>query len=146
MPVRLGPPCRRPILNATMASLYARRYTSRSKAIAGNSAIFFGTKARCSRTISKLRPGRGPHLRGDRFYGGVVSSKLPMLTVRSEIGPYRPSSALPRVAKNNVCARMKRPGSMETDNTAAVRILFISVFILDFQYFAFNFNRMIRIP
>ena len=28
MPVRLGPPCRRPILNATTSPLYARRYTS----------------------------------------------------------------------------------------------------------------------
>src|SRR6266446_434953 len=27
-PVRLGPPCRRPILNATTSPLYARRYTS----------------------------------------------------------------------------------------------------------------------
>src|ERR1700730_13700482 len=27
LPVRLGPPCRRPILNATMSSLYERRYT-----------------------------------------------------------------------------------------------------------------------
>src|SRR4029077_6900671 len=27
MPVRLGPPCRRPILNATTSSLYARRCT-----------------------------------------------------------------------------------------------------------------------
>src|SRR6202023_1162785 len=27
-PVRLGPPCRRPILNATTSSLYARRCTS----------------------------------------------------------------------------------------------------------------------
>src|SRR6202048_4396258 len=26
-PVRLGPPCRRPILNATTSPLYARRYT-----------------------------------------------------------------------------------------------------------------------
>src|SRR5208282_6484674 len=28
LPVRLGPPCRRPILNATPSLLYARRYTS----------------------------------------------------------------------------------------------------------------------
>src|SRR6266436_1583478 len=28
MPVRLGPPCRRPILNATTSPLYARRYTT----------------------------------------------------------------------------------------------------------------------
>ncbi len=27
-PVRLGPPCRRPILNATTSPLYVRRYTS----------------------------------------------------------------------------------------------------------------------
>src|SRR5271166_977116 len=27
LPVRLGPPCRRPILNATTSPLYARRYT-----------------------------------------------------------------------------------------------------------------------
>jgi YVTN family beta-propeller protein len=31
----------------------------------------------------------GSHLRGDRFYGEVASSGRPMLTVRSEIGPYR---------------------------------------------------------
>src|SRR6516162_9089194 len=28
LPVRLGPPCRRPILNATTSLLYARRYTT----------------------------------------------------------------------------------------------------------------------
>src|SRR5258707_6381609 len=38
-PVRLGPPCRRPILNATPSPLYARRYT-----------IFFGF-------LGCLRPG-----------------------------------------------------------------------------------------
>jgi Sulfatase-modifying factor enzyme 1 len=31
----------------------------------------------------------GSHLRGDRFYGEVVSSARAILTVRSEIGPYR---------------------------------------------------------
>jgi hypothetical protein len=31
----------------------------------------------------------GSHLRGDRFYGEVVSSVRAILTVRSEIGPYR---------------------------------------------------------
>jgi len=31
----------------------------------------------------------GSHLRGDRLYGEVVSSRRPTLAVRSEIGPYR---------------------------------------------------------
>jgi hypothetical protein len=43
----------------------------------------------------------GSHLRGDRFYGEVVSLRRPILTVRSEIGPYRrPITVLFRVAKN----------------------------------------------
>jgi hypothetical protein len=44
----------------------------------------------------------GSHLRGDRFYGKVVSTRRPILTVRSEIGPYRrPITAVSGVAKNN---------------------------------------------
>src|SRR5258708_12482842 len=38
-PVRLGPPCRRPILNATTSSLYARRYTTLTF-----DALFFATR------------------------------------------------------------------------------------------------------
>jgi hypothetical protein len=40
--------------------------------------------------------------RGDRFSGKVVSSSRPILTIRSEIGPYRrPTTALSSVTKNN---------------------------------------------
>ena len=35
-----------------------------------------------------MGPG-GLHLRGDRLYDEVASSRRPKLTVRSEIGPYR---------------------------------------------------------
>ena len=44
----------------------------------------------------------GSHLRGERLYGEVVSSRRPTLAVRSEIGPYPPPvTALSRAAKNN---------------------------------------------
>ena len=38
-PVRLGPPCRRPILNATTSPLYVRRYTRSGQKYIGNDAI-----------------------------------------------------------------------------------------------------------
>src|SRR6516164_2111151 len=42
----------------------------------------------------------GSHLRGDRLYGEVVSSRRPTLAVRSEIGPYRrPSQRYLALAK-----------------------------------------------
>src|SRR5580692_1835193 len=34
-PVRLGPPCQRPILNATTSPLYARRYTTTTGLLLG---------------------------------------------------------------------------------------------------------------
>jgi hypothetical protein len=44
----------------------------------------------------------GSHLRGDRLYGQVVSSRRPTLAVRSEIGPYRrPSQRYLALPKNN---------------------------------------------
>ena len=46
----------------------------------------------------------GSHLRGERLYGEVVSSRRPTLAVRSEIGPYRRPSqrylALPKIIRD----------------------------------------------
>jgi hypothetical protein len=43
------------------------------------------------------------HLRGDQFYGEVVSLTPAIPTVRSEIGPYRPSQGYVSFAKI-ICA------------------------------------------
>jgi hypothetical protein len=55
----------------------------------------------------------GAHLRGDRFYGEVVSSTRAILTVRSEIGPYRRPSQRVQLADPApsaiVRARTKEP-------------------------------------
>jgi hypothetical protein len=50
----------------------------------------------------------GAQLRRDRLDAEVVSSRRPMLTVRSEIGPSDPPPpALSCVAEDNVCAERK---------------------------------------
>jgi len=59
----------------------------------------------------------GSHLRGDRLYGEVVSSRRPTLAVPSEIGPYRRPSqrylALPKIIRD--ATPMK--SSLEADGT-----------------------------
>jgi hypothetical protein len=73
-----------------------------------NSVIDRNTQALVVESIDLQRvrpPGRselvGSHLRGDRLYGEVVSSRRSTLAVRSEIGPYRRPSprylALPKI-------------------------------------------------
>src|SRR6516165_3636676 len=53
-------------------------------------------------------PCRPKYLRDDRFCGEIVSSRRPMATVRSEIGPSTPSTATPScVAKKGVRANEK---------------------------------------
>ena len=64
----------------------------------------------------------GSHLRGDRLYGEVVSSRRPTLAVRSEIGPYRRPSprylALPKIVRD--ATPMKSPFP-STDGASQVR-------------------------
>src|SRR5271165_1888647 len=54
LPVRLGPPCRRPILNATTSPLYARRYTSSKIRIADLSQETFDLHVRFEGADSML--------------------------------------------------------------------------------------------
>src|SRR6266481_4349978 len=61
----------------------------------------------------------GSHLRGDRFYGEVVSSARAILTVRSEIGPYRRLSQRYLTFAKIVCAHDRRTQVPSTGNRAA---------------------------
>ena len=64
----------------------------------------------------------GSHLRGERLYGEVVSSRRPTLAVRSEIGPYRRPSqrylALPKIIRD---ANRMKSSFPSTDGESQVR-------------------------
>jgi len=64
----------------------------------------------------------GSHLRGDRLYGEVVSSRRPTLAVRSEIRPYRRPSqrclALPKMIRDATPMKSSFPS---TDGASQVR-------------------------
>ena len=77
--------------------------------------------------LQRVRPPRrselvGSHLRGDRLYGEVVSSRGPTLAVRSEIGPYRRPSqrylALPKIFRDATPMKSSFPS---TDGASQVR-------------------------
>jgi hypothetical protein len=65
----------------------------------------------------------GSHLRGDRLYGEVVSSRRPTLAVRSEIGPYRRPSqrylALPKIIRDATPIKTSFPS---TDGASQVSL------------------------
>src|SRR6516225_7299840 len=64
----------------------------------------------------------GSHLRGDRLYGEVVSSRRQTPAVRSEIGPYRRPSqrylALPKIIRDATPMKSSFPS---TDGASQVR-------------------------
>ena len=77
--------------------------------------------------LQRVRPPRrselvGSHLRGDRLYGEVVSSRRPTLAVRSEIGPYRRPSqrylALPKIIRDATPMKSSFPS---TDGASQVK-------------------------
>ena len=79
-PVRLGPPCRRPILNATTSPLYARRCTRLEE----ESCVELAGTARIIR--AKLHPSRSPPVNVQAGRGHSTDRYLRFPKTGNEVG------------------------------------------------------------